>query len=869
MNFNNFTIKAQEAVQKASEIAVGNQQQAIESAHLLKALLLVDENVISYLLKKLNVNLNRLNDSLDSQIASFPKVSGSEAYLSSGSNTALQKAQSYLKEFKDDFISVEHILLGLLAGSDKPATLLKDMGVNEKDLKKAILELRGDSKVTDQNAEATYNALNKYARNLNEYAESGKLDPVIGRDDEIRRVIQILSRRTKNNPILVGEPGVGKTAIAEGIAFRILKGDVPENLKSKTVYSLDMGALIAGAKYKGEFEERLKAVVKEVTQADGEIILFIDEIHTLVGAGGGEGAMDAANILKPALARGELRAIGATTLNEYQKYLEKDKALERRFQKVMVDEPDTQDAISILRGLKEKYEAHHKVRILDEAIIASVEMSQRYISDRFLPDKAIDLMDEAAAKLRIEMDSVPEVVDELERRIMQLEIEREAIKREHNVKKVKDLSEEIANLSAERDSLRAKWQGEKDAVDKINNKIEQIENFKLEAEQAERAGDYGKVAELRYGRIRETQEEVDKLKQALLTNKDESRMLKEEVTAEDIAGVVSRWTGIPISKMIQSEREKLLHLEDELHKRVAGQEEAIEAISDAIRRSRAGLQDKRKPIGSFIFLGTTGVGKTELAKALAEYLFNDEAALVRIDMSEYQERHSVSRLVGAPPGYVGYDEGGQLTEAVRRKPYSVVLLDEIEKAHPDVFNILLQVLDDGRLTDNKGRVVNFKNTIIIMTSNIGSHIIQENFQGYQEINKDEVIAKTKNELFELLRKTIRPEFLNRIDEIIMFTPLGRDELANIVKLQFKQLQNTLLEMGIQLDASDEALDWLAQLGYDPQYGARPLKRVIQKKILNELSKQILAGKIDKDSKIKLDAFDNQFVFLNEGTPAFT
>jgi ATP-dependent Clp protease ATP-binding subunit ClpB len=863
MNFNNFTIKAQEAVQKASEIAGGNQQQAIENAHILKGLLLVDENVISYLLKKLNVNINRLSDQLDQQIATYPKVSGSDIYLSSGANSALQKATSYLKEFKDDFVSVEHILLGILASNDKAATLLKDSGVNEKDLKKAIKELRGDSKVSDQNAEATYNALNKYARNLNEYAESGKLDPVIGRDDEIRRVIQILSRRTKNNPILVGEPGVGKTAIAEGIAFRILKGDVPENLKSKTVYSLDMGALIAGAKYKGEFEERLKAVVKEVTQADGEIILFIDEIHTLVGAGGGEGAMDAANILKPALARGELRAIGATTLNEYQKYLEKDKALERRFQKVMVDEPDTADAISILRGLKERYEAHHKVRILDEAIIASVEMSQRYISDRFLPDKAIDLMDEAASKLRIEMDSVPEVVDELERRIMQLEIEREAIKREHNDKKVKELSEEIANLSAERDSLRAKWKAEKDVVDGINTKIEQIENYKLEADQAERAGDYGKVAELRYGRIRETQEEVEKLKKELLENKDNSRMLKEEVTAEDIAGVVSRWTGIPVSKMIQSEREKLLHLEEELHKRVAGQHEAIEAISDAIRRSRAGLQDKRKPIGSFIFLGTTGVGKTELAKALAEFLFNDEQALVRIDMSEYQERHSVSRLIGAPPGYVGYDEGGQLTEAVRRKPYSVVLLDEIEKAHPDVFNILLQVLDDGRLTDNKGRVVNFKNTIIIMTSNIGSNIIQENFTELDDHNHDEVVAKTKNELFELLRKTIRPEFLNRIDEIIMFTPLSRDEITDIVKLQFKHLQATLAEMGISIDASEEALDWLAQLGYDPQFGARPLKRVIQKKILNELSKQILAGKVDKDSKIKLDAFDNQFVFLNE------
>jgi ATP-dependent Clp protease ATP-binding subunit ClpB len=853
MNFNNFTIKAQEAVQKASEIATGNQQQAIETAHLLKGLMLVDENVITYLLKKLNVNVNRLSVTLDEQIATFPKVSGSDVYLSLGANSAIQKAHSYLKEFKDEFVSVEHILLGILAGSDKTSTALKDYGVNEKDLKKAIVSLRGDNKVTDQNAEATYNALNKYARNLNEYAESGKLDPVIGRDEEIRRVIQILSRRTKNNPILVGEPGVGKTAIAEGIAFRIIKGDVPESLKTKTVYSLDMGALIAGAKYKGEFEERLKAVIKEVTQADGEIILFIDEIHTLVGAGGGEGAMDAANILKPALARGELRAIGATTLN----------ALERRFQMVLVGEPDTADAISILRGLKERYETHHKVRIKDEAIIAAVEMSQRYISDRFLPDKAIDLMDEAASKLRLEMDSVPEVVDELERRIMQLEIEREAIKREKDTKKVQELSEALANLSAERDSLRAKWQGEKDIVDGINQKVEQIENYKLEAEQAERAGDYGKVAELRYGTIVKAQEEVEKLKTDLLANQSDSRMLKEEVTADDIAGVVSRWTGIPVSKMIQSEREKLLNLEDELHKRVAGQEEAIEAISDAIRRSRAGLQDKRKPIGSFIFLGTTGVGKTELAKALAEYLFNDEGALVRIDMSEYQERHSVSRLIGAPPGYVGYDEGGQLTEAVRRKPYSVVLLDEIEKAHPDVFNILLQVLDDGRLTDNKGRVVNFKNTIIIMTSNIGSNIIQENFQDFDEDARDAIVAKTKNDLFELLRKTIRPEFLNRVDEIIMFTPLTRNEITDIVKMQFKQVQQTLAEMGISMEASEEALDWLAQLGYDPQFGARPLKRVVQKKILNELSKQILAGKVDKDSKIKLDMFDNNFVFMND------
>lgn len=862
MNFNNFTIKAQEAIQQASAIAEGNQQQAIETAHLLKGLLTVDENVVSYVLKKLNVNLNVLNQNLDLNIGKFPKVSGSSPYLTSGSNSALQKAQSYLKEFKDEFVSVEHVLLGILSVNDTTSNLLKDQGVNEKDLKKAIISLRGDNRVTDQNAEASYQALGKYARNLNEYAESGKLDPVIGRDDEIRRVIQILSRRTKNNPILIGEPGVGKTAIAEGIAFRIIKGDIPTNLKNKTVYSLDMGALIAGAKYKGEFEERLKAVVKEVTQSDGDIILFIDEIHTLVGAGGGEGAMDAANILKPALARGELRAIGATTLDEYQKYLEKDKALERRFQKVMVDEPDTQDAISILRGLKERYETHHKVRIKDEAIIAAVELSQRYIADRFLPDKAIDLMDEAASKLRLEMDSVPEKVDELNRKIMQLEIEREAIKRENDVKKVASLGEEIANMSAERDEIKAKWQGEKDLVDNINNELEQIENYKLEADQAERAGDYGKVAEIRYGKIKEAQDRSEKLKETLASQQSESRMLKEEVTADDIAGVVGRWTGIPVTKLISSEREKLLNLEGELHKRIAGQDEAIEAISDAIRRSRAGLQDKRKPIGSFIFLGTTGVGKTELAKALAEFLFNDENAMTRIDMSEYQERHAVSRLIGAPPGYVGYDEGGQLTEAVRRKPYSVILLDEIEKAHPDVFNILLQVLDDGRLTDNKGRVVNFKNTIIIMTSNIGSHLIQDNFKALSDENRDEIVAKTKNELFELLKQTIRPEFLNRIDELIMFTPLNRSEIRNIVDLQFKHVQDTLSEMGISIEASPEALDWLAELGYDPQFGARPLKRVIQKRILNELSKEILAGNVDKESNIKLDMFDNNFVFVN-------
>ncbi|MBV2228347.1 MAG: ATP-dependent chaperone ClpB [Sphingobacterium mizutaii] len=863
MNFNNFTIKAQEAIQKASEIASGHQQQAIEPAHIMKALLSVDENVISHLLKKLNVNISYLSQEVDKIIESYPKVSGSNVYLSNSATAVLQKAQSFLKEFNDEFVSIEHILLGLLLSGDKVASLLKDQGVTEKDLKTAIKELRGNSRVTDQNAEATYNALNKYARNLNEYAESGKLDPVIGRDEEIRRVMQILSRRTKNNPILVGEPGVGKTAIAEGIAYRIIKGDAPENLKTKTVFSLDMGALVAGAKYKGEFEERLKAVVKEVSDSDGEIILFIDEIHTLVGAGGGEGAMDAANILKPALARGELRTIGATTLNEYQKYFEKDKALERRFQKVMVEEPDTQDAISILRGIKERYETHHKVRILDEAIISAVELSQRYITDRFLPDKAIDLVDEAASKLRLEMDSVPVVVDELERRIMQLEIEREAIKREKDEKKISELSETIANLSNERDSLRAKWQSEKTLVDQVNAEAQNIENYKLEAEQAERAGDYGKVAELRYGKIKEAQDKVDALKKELSEKQDSSRMLKEEVTSEDIADVVSKWTGIPVSKMIQSEREKLLNLEEELHKRVAGQDEAIEAIADAIRRSRAGLSDAKRPIGSFIFLGTTGVGKTELAKALAEYLFDDEQAMIRIDMSEYQERHAVSRLIGAPPGYVGYDEGGQLTEAVRRRPYSVVLLDEIEKAHPDVFNILLQVLDDGHLTDNKGRLVNFKNTIIIMTSNTGSHIIQENFSKLNDENREEVVAKTKDEVLDLLQKSIRPEFLNRIDEVIMFTPLSRTEIGDIVRMQFNRVEKQLAEQNIFLTASDEALDWLAQLGYDPVYGARPLKRVIQKRILNELSKEILSGKISRDSVIKLDAFDGKFVFLNK------
>jgi ATP-dependent Clp protease ATP-binding subunit ClpB len=862
MNFNQYTIKSQEAINKAVEITVGNTQQSIEPAHILKGMLSVDESIIDYLLKKLNVNVNRVSEVLDSIISSYPKISGSEPYLSSDSNFALQKALSYTKEFKDEFVSLEHLLLGLLAGKDKVASMLKDAGVVEKELKLAIKELRGNTKVTDQNAEVTYNSLNKYAKNLNELAESGKLDPVIGRDDEIRRVVQILSRRTKNNPILIGEPGVGKTAIAEGIAHRIVKGDIPENLKSKTIYSLDMGALIAGAKYKGEFEERLKAVVKEVMQSEGEIILFIDEIHTLVGAGASEGAMDAANILKPALSRGELRAIGATTLNEYQKYFEKDKALERRFQKVMVEEPDAQDAISILRGLKERYETHHKVRIKDEAIIASVELSQRYITDRFLPDKAIDLMDEAAAKLRLEMDSVPESLDEIERRIMQLEIEREAIKREGDEKKLKELNEEIANLSEERNAFRAKWNAEKELVNQIQEHIDMIEQYKLEAEQAERASDYGKVAELRYGKIKEAEAKVAELKVKLESST--SRIMKEEVTAEDIAGVVSRWTGIPVNRMIESEREKLLHLEEELHKRVVGQREAIEAIADAVRRSRAGLQDKKRPIGSFIFLGTTGVGKTELAKALADFLFNDENAMTRIDMSEYQERHTVSRLIGAPPGYIGYDEGGQLTEAVRRRPYSVILLDEIEKAHPDIFNILLQVLDDGRLTDNKGRVVNFKNTIIIMTSNIGAHLIQDKFADLNEYNRDEVIANTKNEVFELLKKTIRPEFLNRVDELIMFTPLTREEVREIVELQFKNIQKTLKEMDIELSATEEALDWLGELGYDPQFGARPLKRVMQKKILNELSKQILAGTVARESSILLVLEGgHQLVFKNQ------
>jgi ATP-dependent Clp protease ATP-binding subunit ClpB len=800
-------------------------------------------------------------------VEGYPKVSGGQPYLSNAANQAVAKASNYLKEFGDEFVSIEHLLLGIFASKDTISQLLKDNGVTEKDLKAAISELRKGAKVTSQSAEETYNALNKYAINLNEQAKKGKLDPVIGRDEEIRRVLQILSRRTKNNPILVGEPGVGKTAIAEGLAHRIINGDVPDNLKSKQIFSLDMGALIAGAKYKGEFEERLKSVVKEVISAEGEIVLFIDEIHTLVGAGGGEGAMDAANILKPALARGELRAIGATTLNEFQKYFEKDKALERRFQKVMVDEPSAEDAISILRGIKEKYEAHHKVRIKDEAIISAVELSQRYINDRFLPDKAIDLMDEAASKLRMQMNSMPIELDVLERKIRQLEIEREAIKRENDIKKLEDLNREIAELSDERADMRAKWQGEKEVVEGIQKAKEQIEHLKFEAEQAERAGDYGKVAEIRYGKIQEADLILKSFESKLAEMQTKgSQLIKEEVDSEDIAGVIAGWTGIPVARMLQSEREKLLHLEDQLHMRVVGQYEAIEAISDAVRRSRAGLQDTKRPIGSFIFLGTTGVGKTELAKALAEFLFNNENSMTRIDMSEYQERHAVSRLVGAPPGYVGYEEGGQLTEAVRRKPYSVVLLDEIEKAHPDVFNILLQVLDDGRLTDNKGRVVNFKNTIIIMTSNMGSHLIQENFENINStINHDkyeEIMVKTKLEVFDLLKKTIRPEFLNRIDETIMFTPLNREDVHKIVELQFNSIAKTLRENDIQISATPEAIDWLAQLGFDPQFGARPIKRVIQKRVLNELSKQILAGKVTKDAVIVLDVFNQEFVFRN-------
>ena len=863
MNQNNLTIKSQEALQASQQIAQSNGQQSIEPAHLLKGILEVDENVIPFIFKKNNIKIDKLIDELNILISSYPKVDGGEVYLSQETNKIFQQSTAIAKDMKDEFVSLEHLFLAILKSKDKISSLLKNEGLNEKQVMSAIAQLRKGSKVTSASAEETYNSLSKYAKNLNELARQGKLDPVIGRDEEIRRVLQILSRRTKNNPILIGEPGVGKTAIAEGLAHRIIDGDVPENLKQKQIYSLDMGALIAGAKYKGEFEERLKSVVKEVISAEGDIVLFIDEIHTLVGAGGGEGAMDAANILKPALARGELRAIGATTLAEYQRYVEKDKALERRFQKVMVEEPSTEDAISILRGLKERYEAHHKVRIKDEAIISAVELSERYISDRFLPDKAIDLMDEAAAKLRLEIDSVPEELDEFNRRIMQLEIEREAIKREKDERKLKELNEVIANLNEERSQLRAKWESEKQVVQGIQKSKELIENLKLEADQAERAGDYGKVAEIRYGRVKENEEKLHQLELQLASMQTEKALIKEEVDSENIAEVVAKWTGVPVSRMLQSEREKLLHLESELHKRVIGQDEAITALSDAVRRSRAGLQDVKKPIGSFIFLGTTGVGKTELAKALAEFLFNDENSMTRIDMSEYQERHAVSRLIGAPPGYVGYEEGGQLTEAVRRRPYSVILLDEIEKAHPDVFNILLQVLDDGRLTDNKGRTANFKNTIIIMTSNIGSQIIQDSFEEMNDLNADEIISQTKVKVYELLKKTIRPEFLNRIDEVLMFQPLNRDEVKEIVKIQFNKLQEMLAKNDITITATDDAIDWLSQLGFDPQFGARPLKRVMQKKVLNELSKQILSAQINKEDIIELNINKNKdFVFKN-------
>ncbi|MDX8551591.1 ATP-dependent chaperone ClpB [Methanospirillum sp. J.3.6.1-F.2.7.3] len=863
MNFNNFTLKSQEAIQKAMEIAAGKQNQAIEPGHLLKGMLIVDENVIPYLLKKLNVNLDRFSQVLDRNIDALPKITGGEPYLSHDMTKVLQKASAIAQEFKDEFVSIEHLLLGILSVNESTARLLKENGVSEKDLKTAIRQLRKGSTVSSQTAEETYNALNQFARNLNELAFSGKLDPVIGRDDEIRRVLQILSRRTKNNPILIGEPGVGKTAIAEGLAHRIIDGDVPDNLKTKQIFSLDMGALIAGAKYKGEFEERLKSVVKEVVSSDGEIILFIDEIHTLVGAGASEGAMDAANILKPALSRGELHVIGATTLKEYQKYFEKDKALERRFQPVMVNEPDTLDAISILRGIKEKYETHHHVRIKDEAIIAAVELSQRYISDRFLPDKAIDLIDEAASKLRLEINSVPEELEIIERRIRQLEIEREAIKREKDQVKLDSLNEEIGNLTEERNRLKAKWQSEKDIVEQIQLRKNEIEDLKFEADSANRTGDLGKVAEIRYGRIPEKEKIIEGLKGQLTDLQKDSAMVNEEVDAEEIAEVVSRWTGIPVSRMLQSEKQKLLSLEEELHKRVVGQDEAIHAVSDAIRRSRAGLSDSKRPIGSFIFLGTTGVGKTELAKALAEFLFNNENNMVRIDMSEYQERHTVSRLVGAPPGYIGYEESGQLTEAVRRKPYSVVLLDEIEKAHPDVFNILLQVLDDGRLTDNKGRTVDFKNTIIIMTSNIGSHIIQENLEHVTDTNRDEVFDRTKELVFDLLKKTIRPEFLNRIDEVIMFRPLSMDEIRTVVSLQLDIVRRMLEKNDVRFTVTDNAISHIAHLGFDPQFGARPIKRVIQKNLLNELSKMILAGTVTKEQEIVIDEQGGKLLFRNK------
>lgn len=859
MDLSKFTIRSQQAVQEAQQVAMGNGHQAIDTGHLLKGIIQVDENVTPFLLQKLNVNADIVSQAVDKIIEGYPKVSGGDAHLSRSAGTAIQKAIASLKDFEDEYVSIEHLLLGLLAGNDNIAQLLKDSGVNKKDLIVAIKELRKGEKVTSASQEETYNALNKYAKDLNQLARENKLDPVIGRDEEIRRVLQILTRRTKNNPILIGEPGTGKTAIAEGIAHRIVSGDIPENLTSKRLFSLDMGALIAGAKYKGEFEERLKSVIKEVTNAEGEIILFIDEIHTLVGAGGGEGAMDAANILKPALARGELRAIGATTLNEYQKYFEKDKALERRFQKVLVDEPSTEDAISILRGIKDKYESHHKVLIKDAAIIQAVELSQRYITDRFLPDKAIDLIDEAASKLRMEINSKPEELDEIERKIMQLEIEREAIKREKDEKKLKALNKEIADLSDQRADFRAKWEAEKELVEKINSSKDEIEALKHEAEQAERDGDLGRVAEIRYGQIKQTEADLEQHKKDLAEMQHSSKLIKEEVDVEEIADVVARWTGIPVTRMLESEREKLLRLEDELHKRVVGQDEAVLAVADAVRRSRSGLGDEKRPIGSFIFLGTTGVGKTELARALSEFLFNDENSMTRIDMSEYQERHSVSRLVGAPPGYVGYDEGGQLTEAVRRKPYSVVLLDEIEKAHPDVFNVLLQVLEDGRLTDNKGRTVNFKNSIIIMTSNIGSHIIQENFDKAKG-DTSKVMEATRTQVFELLKQSVRPEFLNRIDEVIMFSPLDEENIREIVQLQVDRLIGKLKLKGVDLVVSKDAMDFISEVGFDPQFGARPVKRVIQKEVLNELSKQLIAGKIKTDQRIVMDVFDGQVVF---------
>ncbi|MEI8114429.1 MAG: ATP-dependent chaperone ClpB [Bacteroidia bacterium] len=862
MNFNNFTIKSQETVQYAFTVAQGKQQQAIETGHLLKGLFHESENVTGFLLKKVGANPVVIQQALDRIVESYPKVTGGEPYLSNDANRALQKSISIMQEMNDQFVSVEHILMGLLETGDQISRMLKDSGINKKDLEVAVKELRKGAKVDSQSAEDKFDSLSRFAVNLNQRAREGKLDPVIGRDDEIRRILQILSRRTKNNPILIGEPGTGKTAIAEGLAQRIVRGDVPENLKSKQLFSLDMGALIAGAKYKGEFEERLKAVVNEVISADGEIVLFIDEIHTLVGAGKSEGAMDAANILKPALARGELRAIGATTLSEYQKYFEKDKALERRFQIVNVDEPDTLSAIAILRGLKERYENHHKVRIKDEAIIASVELSQRYITERFLPDKAIDLMDEAAARLRLEMDSVPQELDEIDRKIMQFEIEREAIKREKDEKKLSVLNEEIANLKQEQAKFRAQWQLEKSLIDGIQQKKQEIESLKLEAENAERSGDFGRVAEIRYGKIRESEAEIEKLKSELSLNKDQ-HLIKEEVDAEDISQIVSRWTGIPVARMLQSEREKLLHLEDELHQRVIGQYEAIFAVSDAVRRSRAGLQDEKRPIGSFIFLGTTGVGKTELAKALAEFLFDDENMLTRIDMSEYQEKFSVTRLIGSPPGYIGYDEGGQLTEAVRRKPYSVILFDEIEKAHPDVFNVLLQVLDDGRLTDNKGRIANFKNTIIIMTSNLGSHLIQDRFEQMNEHNHARIEEQTRTDLFDMLRKTISPEFLNRIDEVIMFTPLTRKDVRKIVKLQLNMIINRIPDKRFTIEMSEEAIDWLAAVGYDPTHGARPVKRMLQKYLINDLSKEILSGRMEGRRKVIVEIENDEIVFRYE------